>query len=356
MVVPSSPGFPMTAARKGFDDWLAQHLRCPYEGGSLHVDGESIRCAAGHTFPVVRGIPVLLRNDVESTHTKWWTTPEQIEALRRAEVPPLRPGEIDPFVRRIVVWTCGLLYQGMRDPLPRYPIASLDVLPFGDGRKLLDVGGNWGRWALGAAGRGYQAVVVDPSLRAAFAGQRIADALGRDVRYVVADGRHLPFDAACFAVSFSYSVLQSLDKSVARELVREMARVTELNGIVRVQMANVFGLRRLTKGLADAIRDRVKALADPQFTRWPFRVRSWTLPEIRRCFTDLVGPTTVSVDGFFSLNAQPADADPLRRRYAAVIHASRVLVGLSRVVPPLAYVADSLYAEAKNTRGAPQPL
>jgi hypothetical protein len=116
-------------------------------------------------------------------------------------------------------------------------------------------------------------------------------------------------------------------------------------------MANVFGPRRLTKALADVAQDAAKRLSNPAFESWSFRVRAWTLPEIRRCFEELVGPTTISVDGFFSLNAQAADVDLLLRRYAAVVRASGALTRLARHVPALAYVADSLYAEATNERG-----
>ncbi|HSZ82502.1 MAG TPA: class I SAM-dependent methyltransferase, partial [Polyangia bacterium] len=261
------------------------------------------------------------------------------------------PGEIDSFVRKASVATCGHLYRGMRDPLPRYPIASLDALPPGEGRTFLDVGGNWGRWALGAAARGYRTVVADPSLRAALAGQRIADQLGRAVRYVVADGRHMPFARGAFAVSFSYSVLQSLAKDDARAVLREMARVTEDGGTVRVQMANILGLRRIMKTVAEAGYDLFRRLRDPSYAPWAFRVRAWTPKEITHCFEELVGPTTLSIDGFFTLNAQLTDVDLLQRRYAAVVHASRALTGLARVVPPLLNVADSLYAQARNTRG-----
>jgi len=116
-------------------------------------------------------------------------------------------------------------------------------------------------------------------------------------------------------------------------------------------MANVFGPRRLTKALADVAQDAAKRLSNPAFESWSFRVRAWTLPEIRRCFEELVGPTTISVDGFFSLNAQAADVDLLLRRYAAVVRASGALTRLARHVPALAYVADSLYAEVTNERG-----
>ena len=342
----------MAPDRKTLDDWLSEHLRCPHEGGALQASADSLRCADGHEFPFVRGIPVLLREDMGNTHPKWWTTPAQILAARETAAPPPRaPGDIDPFVRKASVATCGLLYRGMRDPLPRYPIASLDALPPGEGRTFLDVGGNWGRWALGAAARGYRTVVADPSLRAALAGQRIADQLGQPVRFVVADGRYLPFARGAFAVSFSYSVLQSLAKDDARAVLREMARVTEDGGTVRVQMANILGLRRIIKTAAEACYDLYRRLRDPAYVPWVFRVRAWTPKEITRCFEEVVGPTTLSIDGFFTLNAQLADVNLLQRRYAAVVHASRALMRLARIVPSLLNVADSLYAQARNTRG-----
>jgi hypothetical protein len=346
----------MTPERMVLDDWLARNLRCPFDDHQhLSADGkgeESLCCPSGHTFPVAAGIPILLRADGGSTHPKWWTTPEQIDAVRaRGRIRPLVPGEIDPFVRRVSVATCGLLYRGMRDPLPRYPIASLDALPPGDGRPFLDVGGNWGRWGLAAAGRGYRVVVIDPALSAALTGQRIADSLGLPVRYVVADGRHLPLPAGTVAVSFSYSVLQSLAKEDARAVLGEMARVTERGGTVRVQMANILGVRRISMALGEAVRDLVDRFRDPNFSPWAFRVRAWTPREMRRCFEELVGPTSLSIDGFFSLNAQISDVDLLQRRYAAVVHASYALTRVARVFPSLLYLADSLYVEARNTRG-----
>jgi SAM-dependent methyltransferase len=342
----------MSPERLTLDEWLRRQLRCPYgDHQPLEAQAEQLRCPAGHTFPVAGGVPVLLRSDIAGTHPQWWTTPAHIIAVRLgAEPKPLRAGEIDPFVRSLGVATCGLLYRRLPTPLPRYPIASVEALPPGDGRTFLDIGGNWGRWGLGAARRGYRVVVVDPSLKAAVVGQRIADRLGLAVRYVVADGRHLPFAASGFAVSFSYSVLQSLAKEDVRAVLSEMARVTELGGTVRVQMANRLGIRRLTKGTAEIARDIMKRLRDPRFSPWPFRVRGWTPWEIERCFEELVGTTTFMVDGFFTLNAQIADVDLLQRRYAAVVYLSDALRRLSQVLPGLRYVADSIFVEARNSR------
>jgi hypothetical protein len=116
-------------------------------------------------------------------------------------------------------------------------------------------------------------------------------------------------------------------------------------------MANVLGLRRCTKTLAEAVSGFVRAHLDPSHEPWAFRVRAWTPREIVRVFEALVGPTQLSIDGFFTLNAQHGDVDLLKRRYAAIVHASRAMTAAARVLPPLRYVADSLYAEARNERG-----
>src|SRR5579872_5699286 len=121
------------AQATAIEEWLAGWLRCPYEDAQpLERRGETLRCATGHAFPVVRGVPVLLRADKGSTHPFWWTTHAQIVALSLSPAPPpLAPGEVEPFVREMGVATCGLLYRGLRDPLPRYPIPSLEILPPG---------------------------------------------------------------------------------------------------------------------------------------------------------------------------------------------------------------------------------
>ena len=49
------------------DPWLAEHLACPIDHRPVRIEGTSFGCAEGHTYPVVDGVPVMLRDDVPQT-------------------------------------------------------------------------------------------------------------------------------------------------------------------------------------------------------------------------------------------------------------------------------------------------
>jgi hypothetical protein len=69
-----------------------------------------------------------------------------------------------------------------------------------------------------------------------------------------------------------------------------------------------------------------------------------------RTFSSILGPSVVSADGFFSLNAQPSDADLLSPAQRQVVRVSSTLCRLSERVPPLAHLADSLMVESTNAK------
>ena len=335
--------------------WLDRHLTCPYDGLRLATRGQTLDCPGEHTFPIVAGVPVLLREDRPPTHHLWWTTAKDVVSHRELVTSDNAAApSVDPFVERWLMATCGQLYRHYRRPLLRYPIPEIRLRPT-SGDVLLDVGSNWGRWALAASRAGFKAVAVDPSLTAALAGRRIARQLGFEVAYVVADARHLPFGADSIDVTFSYSVLQHLDKADVTEIVREMSRVTRSGGRVRVQMANVLGHRQLYNQATAFLSRARDSLNLVHRQPYGFRVRIWTPGEIRRLFSTLVGPTSLSPDGFFSLNAQPSDLDLLDPLSATVVRASQALCRLARWTPGLVGLADSLLVEAVNEKPRPAP-
>jgi SAM-dependent methyltransferase len=303
----------------------------------------------------VHGVPVLLRDDVGPGHDLWRTTPTDVARLSSdpAAAAPLKANTVDWFVEGSLVATCGNLYRGCKTPLARYPLPALK-LPPGDDRIFLDVGSNWGRWALAAAQLGYRAVAIDPSLDAVLAGARVARQLGVHVDFLVADARHLPFRDRTADVVFSYSVLQHLDKQVARDVLEEIARVGRAGGLVRIQMANRYGIRQLANRTVERIKGGIRTLARERREPYHFRVRHWTPAELRRTFTELVGPTTVSVDGFLSLNARATDLDLLKPSSAAVVQASEALCRLSAVWPGLSRLADSVFVDAVNRAEPPR--
>jgi len=75
-------------------------------------------------------------------------------------------------------------------------------------------------------------------------------------------------------------------------------------------------------------------------------VRYWSPRELLAAFRDEIGPSTLSVDGFFGLGIQATDLDLLPLRYRLVVKLSRQLTRVSTMLPFLISVADSLYVNA----------
>jgi SAM-dependent methyltransferase len=307
---------------------------CPRDRSALRWKADAAVCARGHRYPVVHGVPVLL-GDLDPTGFATETIRGVRERRFDVQPPPL-PGRVDPVVEEAIVRTNGNLYRHLAGRLPRYPIPEIR-LPPGRGSLLLDVGGGWGRWSIAAARAGYRTVLVDPQLELVVAAVRVARQLDVEVTAVCGDATALPFSDDAFAVAFSYSVLQHFGKSVARAALGEMRRVVRPEGTVLVQLANRWGGRQLMTQLLQALGGR---------NTGPFRVRHWGPEEMLTTFEAHVGPSEVEVDGFFSLNVQPADLDLMPDRYRLLIRTSEWLRRWSEDMPALRHVADSLYVRS----------
>jgi SAM-dependent methyltransferase/uncharacterized protein YbaR (Trm112 family) len=311
-------------------------LACPVDREPLAAYDGGLACSQGHRYPCVEGIPVLLVDDAAPTTKAFTTTLERTRLGRLARRE--RAGPVDPYVQKVIVRTCGGLYRHLEQELSRYPIPRLP-LPPGDGRPLLDLGCNWGRWTLAAGRHGYRAVGIDPSVEAVAAARRVAKELAVAAEYVVADARRLPFADDSFDVVFSYSVLQHLGKEDALAALREVGRVLKPGGRSLIEMANLFGLHNLALQLR---RRRLREATEPA------GVRYWTPCELLAAFRETIGPTQLSADAFLSLNAQRSDLPLLRRRHRALVRGSLLLTNASGVVPGLRYLADSVWLDSRR--------
>ena len=321
------------------DAWLQDQMVCPRDHERLALRAPQILgCSSGHTYPVVDGIPVMLLAEVSPTHGVFCASLAQAKeaALNQPSGPPDSMATIDPFVQKEIGATCGNMYQSLRNQLKDYPIPQLR-LRHGQGDVFLDIGCNWGRWCVSAARMGYRVVGIDPSLEAVRAASRIARQLDVSPLYVVADARHLPFAPERFAVVFSYSVLQHLEREDVFESVQEIARVLRPGGTSLVQMPNRFGLLNIYYEFRQLFRGKV--LFDVHYW-WP-----WTLLSV---FGRALGPTTLSVDGFFSLNPQNSDRAMLPWHFRLIVSISEALRKFSAKCPGLVYLADSLYVQSQR--------
>lgn len=312
-------------------------LVCPRDRSDLQLEDNSLVCAQGHRYPIYDGIPVLLVNELPGN-----TAID--ESLRMGET-----GERDQFhyegdgihpqVSQMVAATNGILYTGVAGRLTRYPIPELRLENAGGGDLFLDVGCNWGRWTLAAAKKGYRATGLDPHLSSLLAARVVAKQLGLVADFVCGDARAMPFRSGYFDTVFSYSVVQHFSRDDAREIIKEISRVLRKEGISFVQMPNALGIRSFyhlaRRGFSDGKE---------------FDVRYWTPSSIKSVYSELIGQSELTVDGFFGLGIQPTDLDLMPARYRLVIRSSETLRAVASIVPPLTYLADSIYVKSIKAR------
>jgi SAM-dependent methyltransferase/uncharacterized protein YbaR (Trm112 family) len=340
----------MTPTDTEFDTSLLPFLVCPRHRLPLAQQEFSLVCKCGDRYAIIEGIPILLLSEATQTHVEGTRSLEVARQGQSAMLPQFNVsrGTIDPFVQTSIGATNGSLYQHLVGNMTEYPIPNLR-LPPGNGKLFLEIGCSWGRWCIAAARQGYLPIGVDPSLKGVRAARRVAAQLGIQARYLVADGRHLPFADSTFSQVFSYSVLQHISRDEVRNTLVEVHRVLLSGGESLVQMPNAFGIRCLYHQM----RRRFREARD-------FEVRYWTPRQLRSTFGANVGPSRLAVDGFFSLNAQFSDLRFLPRKYQALVRVSESLRRASLRISALGCVADSLYVssiknwETSANKGQPQ--
>lgn len=301
---------------------------CPRDGEPLQATAGSLVCDLGHRYDVADGIPILLDPEAAPTQPGYWATDEESYPSDERSQPV--GNEVDQYVRWLLKGTCGNLYDS--DRINHYPIPTLPLT--GPGR-FLDLGSNWGRWTIAAARAGFAAVGVDPSLGAVRAARRVARQLDASIEVAVADARHIPYPDESFDVVFSYSVLQHLAPADVEETLKECARVLRPGGTALHQMPSLYGLLSTYRQARRGFR-----------TARGFEVRYWSPSKLIETFGRLIGPTELTSDGYLTINPHAGDLADLKPAARIVVHTSRALTALSRRVPVMRGVADSLWVRS----------
>jgi len=334
-------------------------LSCPKDltGLTLGYDG-ALLCERGHRYPVIDGVPVLLRDDIDLTidlarasMSRARDEPGSIDE-RRADLYLESLGiseaeknmlvalsgtdsrKVDPVISVLVAATNGIAYKHLVGNLSELPIPHIR-LPQATGKVMLDIGCSWGRWSIAAARKGYRVVGIDPSLGAIMAAKRLAKQLGLTIDYICADARHLPFRDNSFDTVFSYSVIQHFSKDAATQTFTETGRVLKASGNCLIQMPNYLGIRNLNQ------------LFRRNFAEGTgLEVRYWGIKELQNAFERCIGPAKISVHCYFGLGLEPTDSHLMPHRVRWVLAISESLRRLSTKLPWLANVADSVYVSA----------
>lgn len=340
---------------------LDKLLACPVDKRPLMRGADTwLECADGHRYPVVDGVPVLLRADVAGTigvealslkrargeSAGDPRAPElHLESLGLSEAECAgivqlwrsQRDDVDPVVQYLVAATCGLAYKDALGRMNRYPVPDVP-LEQSSGALLIDIGCNWGRWSIAAARKGYRVIGLDPQLGAIMAARRVARQLELDIQFVCADARHLPFATGAVDVAFSYSVLQHFSREDCSVAVREVGRVLKSGGMSMIQMANVLGMRS-TYHLMER---RYREAKD-------FEVRYYMPGELLELFEAKIGRSRLSADCFLGLGLQATDLDLVSPLARVAIRISEIAKTVSAVLPPLRRLADSVYLESIKT-------
>jgi ubiquinone/menaquinone biosynthesis C-methylase UbiE/uncharacterized protein YbaR (Trm112 family) len=344
-------------------EFLTRNLVCPRDRNRLEPSGSFLVCTAGHDYPVVDGVPVLLLEDRKQTIgvaqqsiakarriasgepaddplfvETLGINAEEKAAVRLAE--HSTQSEVDPVARFMIGATNGILYRDLIGKIDEYPVPELR-LPPGHGKKFLDVGCNWGRWSIAACRLNYRPVGLDPSLGAVLAARRVMKQLDLNADFVVGDARFLPFRNEVFDTIFSYSVLQHFSKQDAQQSLAEFSRVLKPSGTSLIQMPNRLGLRCLFHQAKRHFRRPVN-----------FEVRYWSITELQRTFSSIIGPTKLSVDCFFGIGLQGADLRLMPPRRQRLIQVSELLRKTADKLHIIRYLADSLYVQSIAVRRA----
>jgi SAM-dependent methyltransferase/uncharacterized protein YbaR (Trm112 family) len=330
-------------------DWLREWLVDPVERQPLSFAGDRLVARNGVNYPIVEGIPVLLRADLPPTHRGAMRTVKFADMARQGlpidliDAVNLRENlkeqirrevaaggdAAEAVIRRLVPLSNGFGYRDLAPgdaiPIPKFPAC-------GGGESLLDIGSSWGRWTIAAARAGFRAVGVDPMLGQLMAAKRFAANNGVDVDYICGDARCLPFADGAFDRAFSYSTLQHFSDQDCAVALGEIARVLGPDGAGTVQMANRAGVRSLWHQARRGFRAPAR-----------FEVRYRSLPQMLSMFSAAIGPTTASIDCFFGLGLQASDARHMRPRARLASAASEQLKRVAKTIPALRSGADSVF-------------
>lgn len=340
--------------------WLLDILACPMHGEKLTPTSDArLQCAHGHSYPIVRGVPILFHQSCVDTigvmksskeiaeqawsgtfHDQYFVDCVGVSDSERALIRELVESNptIDPVVNVVVAATNGIMYRDSIGKLREYPIPHLRMTCNTNAEMLLDVGCNWGRWSFAASRNGFRVVGIDPSLGSVMAAKRVASKLGLDAQFVVGDARHLPFKNDCFDRVFSYSVIQHFSKTDAKTTFAEVGRTLKSGGISFIQMPNKFGIRCL------------QHQAKRSFSEGEgFDVRYYSPSELMGILQQSVGETSLSADCFLGIGIQETDFGMMSLSKKLIIIVSGILTRMSRIFMPMVMLADSLYATSKKS-------
>lgn len=315
------------------DSTLLEILACPACGHSLEMDTDALVCAGcSDRYLVAEGIPLLIPHSAEPTHKGWEGLANENSLLRRMPFRDLNDNEANVFIEGMMVPTCGNLFKGWKlsdgYPIPDFP-------DFHPGVTVLDIGCNWGRWAIAGAKAGYRVIGVDIHLRALLYAALLAERLVPENKpsFVLGDARYLPFAVESFDGVFSYGTIQHFSRRNALIILDNISRVLKPGAKSVIQMPNIGGIRaRLAAMRGFDLREGSE-----------FDVRWYSLGELTEVFSEHVGESSWSTDCFLGLNVHARDKEHIKGVRKLIIHTASILEFAAQQIPAIGHFSDSVF-------------
>lgn len=257
---------------------------------------------------------------------------------------------IEDFVQKMIASTNGVHYLDRINRLESYPRYSLPIKKAKAKEIMLDIGCGWGRWLAAGADKDYIPVGLD--LRPQFAETSLKVLKAQNIvgYTVVGDLAHMPFKESTFNFIWSFSVIQHTHRKKMTSCLSHINRMLADNGYTLLEFPNKHGIRNRF-GTAQKW-EKFKDAENGEEYKY-MCVRYYTPKEYREFFTHEFGNFSFTNHSFIGIGVLKEDLKYVSLKNKVLCSISLAGSALTKVVPGLKYLSDSIYIEAHSNIAKP---
>ena len=245
-------------------------------------------------------------------------------------------------VQQQIAATNGIHYADSISYLKDYPVYELPVKKVGNQELMLDIGCGWGRWLVGGANKGYIPIGIDIRLEFAKTARQVLSDMNKSGYTVVADLENIPFKDNVFDLIWSFSVIQHTHYKRLVNCLQHINRMLSRKGYTYLEFPNKNGIRNRFGPVKQFEPEK------DDYNNWC--VRYYTPAEYRNIFEKYLSGFSYDNHSFLGIGILKEDLKYVTAKNKLIAGASLFGSALTKVIPPLKQISDSLYirAEKKN--------
>jgi ubiquinone/menaquinone biosynthesis C-methylase UbiE/uncharacterized protein YbaR (Trm112 family) len=243
-------------------------------------------------------------------------------------------------VQQQIAATNGVHYIDRIGKLSTYPVYELPVPRVNNGL-MLDIGNGWGRWLVAGANKGYTPIGIDIRLEFCLTARETLKRMGKKGYSLVADLKELPFQADIFDLVWSFSVIQHTHKDRLLSCLEHIYRILRKDGYAYLEFPNKKGIRNRFGPV------KTYEAEKNDYNSWC--VRYYTPEEYRDLFTRIFSNYAYTCHSFLGIGILKEDLKYVSAKNKVISGASLLGTALTKIIPPLKYISDSLYIKATKT-------